>query len=196
MHNCWTWVSISWGKKRVCVCVHFFLFLSWQTDLCTFNNESLFAWLHAVNMWFSFPDFSILLLGDVKTRYHVNGWGTWSLHTNYCSSCVPCWSWGLSTTLLGSSICTCGARSHVSSSQASYCHLSVNVSQVVTSLYVGAFCSVNMYVCHSLFVRPSGRWIIKLNSPLVCLPHNWLFRSDHVSKWLYLSVHRVCSTVL
>ncbi len=93
-------------------------------------------------------DFSVLFLGDIKTRYHVNGWGTWSLHTNYCSSCVPCWSWGSSTTLLGSSICTYGARSHVSI--ASHCHLSVNVRQVVTSLYVGAFCSVNMYVCHSL----------------------------------------------
>ncbi len=122
--------------------------------------------------------FSVLFLGDIKTRYHVNGWGTWSLHTNYCSSYVPCWSWGLSTTLLGSSICTYGARSHVSIS--SHCRLCVNVRQVVTSPYVGAFCSVNMYVCHSLFVRSSVSEIINLNSSLACSSYNRLFRSKNV----------------
>lgn len=90
-------------------------------------------------------DFSVLFLGDIKTRYHVNGWGTWRLHTNYCSSCVPCWSWGSSITLLGSSICTYGARSHVSI--ASHCHLSFKLWPLRTWVPFGLSICMFATVC-------------------------------------------------
>lgn len=106
----------------------------------------------------------------------------WSPHTSCCSPCAPCWSWALFTTLLGSYISMCGARSLVS---ATWHDSNIHSSQYSQHTHCSKLFwqGVNLLVC----ITEHAVWYVSLSATCASMCWNSLVFSElffFVCLWL------------